>query len=505
MNTTAVRGSGSNYSPYKHFSSQTVLIVMNEKAINIISAAGTTFLGLLLLSWFLLTNPVADFVEHIPGMDNRPVSKSGEREDVAIGALFAAFDGIPSEIQGSWPRFRGAEYNNISSEEIKLANTFSETGPAVLWSVDLGEGHAGPVVANGRVYLLDYDEETRADFLRCFSFDDGKEIWRRGYDVYIKRNHGMSRTVPAATDKYVVSIGPKCHVMCVDADTGTFRWGIDLEKEYGAEIPLWYTGQCPLIDDSLAVIAVGGESLIIAVDCETGKVAWETPNPNNWKMSHSSIIPYTIHGKEMYVYCALGGIAGISAEGDDAGKILFETDLWNKNVIAPSPVYLGNGKLFVTSGYGSGSIMLNIKAENNAFIVESVQQIKPGGGISSEQQTPLYYEGHLFCILPKDAGPLRNQFVCYHPDDISKLVWLSGTTHRFGLGPYIIADDKFFILSDEGVLTVMQASVKEPIQLAQAKILDGHDAWGPMAIVKGRLLARDSRRMVCVDVRALER
>lgn len=477
---------------------------MNEKTINISSIFGATFIGLIFLSWFLFNNPVADLVEQIPGMDNRPDIMSRESEDVNIGAIYAAFNGTPSEIQGSWPRFRGADFNNISKEKIKLADNWGVTGPNILWSIDLGEGHGGPAVANGRVYLLDYDEEKRADLLRCFSFDDGKEIWRRGYDLYVKRNHGMSRTVPAVNEKYVVTIGPKCHVMCVDADSGTFKWGIDLVKEYETEIPLWYTGQCPLIDDSLAIIAVGGKSLIIGVNCETGKVVFETPNPNNWKMSHSSIIPYNIHGEEMYVYCALGGIVGISATGENVGKIMFETTLWDQNVIAPSPVYLGNGKLFITSGYGAGSMMFNIKVENDSFIVESVQQIKPEEGIASELQTPIFYEGHLYSVLPKDAGPLRSQFVCCHPNDISKLVWASGTTSRFGLGPYLVADDKFFILSDEGVLTVMKTSIKEPIQLAQSKILNGHDAWGPMVIVNGRLLARDSRRLVCVDVRALK-
>ena len=477
---------------------------MNEKTIHIISITGTTVAGLILLTWFLLVDPVADFVEHIPGMDNRPASMSDAREEVAIGALYAAFDGEPSDIQGSWPRFRSADYTNISREGITLADSWGASGPPLLWSADLGEGHAGPVIANGRVYLLDYDEEQRADMLRCFSFDDGKEIWRRGYDVFIKRNHGMSRTVPAVSGNYVVTIGPKCHVMCVDADSGNFRWGIDLIKDYDAEMPLWYTGQCPLIEDSLAIIAVGGTSLVIGVDCETGEVVWKTPNPNNWKMSHSSIIPYTIHGREMYVYCALGGIVGISSRGNDAGNVLFETALWNKNVIVPSPLYLGDGRLFVTAGYGNGSMMLDITEDNGAFTVETVQEVQPGEGIASEQQTPLYYDGHLFSILPKDAGPLRNQFVCYHPDDISQLVWSSGTTSRFGLGPYIMADGKFFIVSDEGVLTVMQASTKGPVELAQSKILDGHDAWGPLALVNGRLLARDSRRLVCVDVRALD-
>ncbi|MHB9031117.1 MAG: outer membrane protein assembly factor BamB family protein, partial [Candidatus Latescibacterota bacterium] len=465
--------------------------------------AGAVFLGVLLLSLFLIANPAADFVELVPGMDNRPASLSTDGGEIPMNAVYAAFNGTPSSIQGNWPRFRGADFDNISKiEDVRLAESWGKDGPPILWSASLGEGHAGPAVANGRVYLLDYDEESRADILRCFSLDDGREIWRRGYTVYIKRNHGMSRTVPAVSGRHVVTIGPKCHVMCVDSETGALKWNIDLVKEHGAETPLWYTGQCPLIDDSLAIIAVGGKSLVIAVDCETGEVVWETPNPHGWKMSHSSIIPYTIHGKRMYVYCALGGVVGISAQKETAGQVLFQTDLWNKNVVAPSPVYLGNGKLFITSGYGAGSIMLDIGLVSNEFTVKSIQEIKPNEGIASEQQTPLYHNGYLFSILPKDAGPLRNQFVCYHPDNIGKLVWSSGTTRRFGLGPYLIADNKFFILSDEGVLTIMRADAKEPIFLAQSKILDGHDAWGPMAIVNGRLLARDSRRMVCVDVRA---
>lgn len=475
---------------------------MNEKVLNLAALIGTAFLGLAFLVWWSLYNPVKDFTESVPGMDNRPPDFVSVSDAVEIGAYFAGFDGEPSAIPGSWPRFRGGDFDNINKENIHLADGWDDSGPNILWSVDLGEGHAGPVISNGRVYLLDYDEERRADILRCFSFDDGTEIWRRGYDLFVKRNHGMSRTVPAATDKYVVTIGPKCHVMCVDADSGDFRWGVDLEREYATEVPLWYTGQCPLIDDSVAVFAVGGSSLIIAVDCETGEVVWETPNPNNWKMSHSSVMPFSIHGKKMYVYCAIGGIVGIGAEGEEAGKILFESGLWNHNVIAPSPVYLGHGRIFLTAGYGAGSSVIEIKSEDGIFSVESLQVLKPEEGMASEQQTPIFYKGYLFSILPKDAGPLRNQFVCCHPDDCSRFIWASGKTNRFGLGPYIVADDKFFILSDDGVLTVARASMTEYVQLGQAKILEGVDAWGPLALVGGRLLARDSRRLVCVDLRA---
>jgi len=475
---------------------------MNEKTLSLAAVTGTAVLGLVCLSWWFLHNPVRDFAESVPGMDNRPPGFVSRGESVDIGAYFASFPGTPSKMTGSWPRFRGADYDNISKERIRLADRWDADGPKVLWSADLGEGHAGAVVANGRVYVLDYDEKAKADILRCFSFENGEEIWRRGYKVSVKRNHGMSRTVPAVTDKVVVTIGPKGQVMCADAASGDFRWGLDLEKQYGAEVPLWYTGQCPLIDGSRAILAAGGKALLVAVDCETGAVAWETPNPHNWKMSHSSVMPFTIHGKKMHVYCAIGGIVGVSAEGEDAGRVLFESNLWNHKVVAPSPVYLGDGRMFLTAGYGAGSLMVRIKSDDGVFSVEPLQTMKPEEGLASEQQTPLYYKDHLFAILPKDAGPLRNQFVCCHPDDCRRFIWSSGKTSRFGLGPYLIADDKFYILSDDGVLTVMKADTNGPVVLSQAKILDGVDSWGPMAVADGRLLARDSRRMVCLDLRA---
>jgi outer membrane protein assembly factor BamB len=367
--------------------------------------------------------------------------------------------------------------------------------------VDLGEGHAAPVVMNGRVYVLDYDESRRADALRCFSLRDGREIWRRWYRVNVKRNHGMSRTVPAVTDKYVVTIGPRCHVMCVEAVSGALLWGIDLEKDFGAVVPLWYTGQCPLIDGGVAVFAAcGKKALLLGVDCKTGAVLWQAPNPDGWEMSHSSVMPMTLNGKKMYVYAAVGGIAGVSAEKGNRGTVLWKTAAWNPSVVVPSPVVFPDGRVFVTAGYGAGSMMLNVSAENGGYRVTSLYKIRPQEGLACEQQTPLLYEGLLFGILPNDAGELRNQFVCFHPD--GKLLWASGKDHLYGLGPYMIADGKFFILSDEGVLTAARASAEKFVPLGQAKVLQGRDSWGPIALAGGRMLLRDSRRMVCIDVAA---
>jgi outer membrane protein assembly factor BamB len=450
--------------------------------------------------WWLSSGIYPPVEIDIPGKDNKPASLSAEAATVTIGQYFQKSAGTPSSLESSWPRFRGADYDNISKEDIPLNYSWDTKKPGMLWSVSLGEGHAAPAVMNGRVYILDYDESLRSDVLRCLSLDDGREIWRRWYTVIIKRNHGMSRTVPAVSGKYVVTIGPLCHVMCVDALNGDFKWGIDLEKEYGTEIPLWYTGQCPLIENNQAVIAPCGKELMIGVDCETGEMLWSTPNSFGLKMSHSSIIPMTYYRKKIYVYSGIGGIVGVSADEHSKGQVLFFTEAWNNSVIAPSPIPFDDGRIFVTAGYGAGSMLLQLSPSGDGFQIDPVYAHSPKQGLAAEQQTPLLYGGMIFSILPKDAGQLRNQFICYNPDT-QEIVWASGKDNRFGLGPYIIADNKIFILNDDGVLTVLNASLTAFEPLARTQIMEGVDAWGPLAIAGGRMLLRDSTRLFCIDLK----
>ena len=120
-------------------------------------------------------------------------------DEGAIKTTLTKGDGQPSTIPGSWSRFRGDDFDAISKETIPLKRSLNEDHLPVLWGIALGEGFAGPAVKNGCVYLLDYDMEAKRDALRCLSFDDGKEIWRYSYNVGIKKNHGMSRSIPAVT------------------------------------------------------------------------------------------------------------------------------------------------------------------------------------------------------------------------------------------------------------------------------------------------------------------
>jgi len=453
---------------------------------------GLVIVGAVSLCVLLGADPAAELTERLPGPDTAAQLLADANEQVELRGELVRFDGVPADLPGAWPRFRGANFDAISAEDVSLARTWNADGPKVLWSIDVGEGYAGAAILAGRVYILDYDRQNQADAIRCLSLEDGKEIWQFSYPVKVKRNHGMSRTVPAVTEKYIVTLGPKCHVTCLDSVTGEFRWMLDLVKDFKAKVPPWYAGQCPLIDDGRAIIAVGGDALMIAVDCDTGEIIWRSPNPNRWVMTHSSIIQIEFMGTRMYVYCASGGVVGVSAED---GSILWETTDWKIRVAnVPSPVVVGEGLIFLSGGYNAGSLMLRLTQENEKIRADPVFHLEPEV-FGSEQHTPIFYDGYIYGVRPD------RQLTCL--DLNGQVVWTSPATHRFGnrgLGPYIIADGLIYVMNDSGVLTLAEAKPTGYVQRASVKVLDGPDSWGAMAIASGRLILRDLNRMICLDV-----
>ena len=458
--------------------------------------------GTVLLYLWFRADAAVGLKERLPIKENAPTAAIEPEPTVKIEGKLVQLDGVPADLPGAWPRFRGANFDAISTEDVRLARTWPGQGPKVLWSVELGEGYAGAAVLAGRVYVLDYDRKNESDVVRCLSLADGKDIWQYSYHVKkIKPQHGMSRTVPAVTDKYVVTLGPKCHVTCLDSVKGEFCWMLNLVKEFDATVPDWYAGQCPLIDDGKAIIAPGGgAALMIAVDCQTGQILWQTPNPNGWLMTHSSIVPTEYMGTRMYVYCASGGVVGVSAKD---GSILWEHADWQvRTANVPSPVIVGEGLIFLSGGYNAGSMMLRLaqarpeqgRGDGDKIVPHEVFRLKPEI-FGSAQQTPIFWGGYIYGIRPD------KQLVCL--DLNGQAVWTSTSAHRFGnlgLGPYTIADGLIYIMDDSGLLTLAEAKPSGYIQLAQAKVLEGPEAWGPMAVVSGRLIARDLNRMICLDI-----
>ncbi len=426
----------------------------------------------------------------IPGTDQAPEGEGAAGLNPVLAGKIIQSEGQAAELEGSWPGFRGPQRDGISSEQTRLARSWAPTGPRELWSVEAGEGYGGAAIAKGRVYLLDYDKDKKQSALRCLSLADGREIWRYAYPLSVKRNHGMTRCVPAVSGDYVVGIDPKCNVVCTDASSGELRWGISLVREHGTEIPPWYAGQCPLIDGDKVILAPAGNgALLIAADLATGKVLWKTPNPRGWKMTHSSVMTMEWQGRRMYVYCGSGGVVGVAA---DDGSLIWDTTEWKISIATvPSPLVLDQGRIFLSGGYNAGSLMLQLSEKEGKIVAKTLFRLPPEI-FGATQHSPVLLDGRIYGIRA------NGHFVCL--DQQGKVVWSSGTGAQFGLGPLLGAPGLMFAMNDNGMLSLFEAPADKFTLLAKAQVLKGRESWGPMALAGGRLIVRDFTRLVCLDV-----
>jgi outer membrane protein assembly factor BamB len=209
-----------------------------------------------------------------------------------------------------------------------------------------------------------------------------------------------------------------------------------------------------------------------------------------------------IHGKKMFVYNAIGGVIGVSAEGDDRGKLLWKTKEWNPATTAASPLFLGNSEIAVFGAYGAGGGKIKIESDGSSFSARVVEMHKTMEGLSSDQHTPILTGDLIWAVLPENAGPLKKQLVCYSINDLRTPVWSSGKESRFGrgLGPFIVSGDRLFLLDDEATLYIFRLGSTGATLLSQHKLMDGIEAWGPMALAGNYLILRDARNMVSLYV-----
>jgi outer membrane protein assembly factor BamB len=418
----------------------------------------------------------------------------------AIVLVTAAAAATVTVSAGDWPGFRGPNRDNISTET-GLYRTWPAGGPKVLWKTTVAEGYAGAAIKAGRLYVNDYDEAKKEHAVRCLSMADGKELWRWSYVVDVRPNHGITRTVPSVGTALVFSLDPKCRLHAIDQKTGKLVWQKNLVQEYKTTIPGWYAGQNPLLDGDRIIVATGGDALAVAFDQATGKEIWRSPNPGKDLMSHSSLMPATIGGVKQYLYLTLNKVVGVAAAD---GQLLWSIPFATKMAAVPSALSIGDGRVFMTSGYDAGSMMFQVDKGASGFTARKLYDLT-AAQFNSEVHTPILYKNHLFAVGSK---PARGLFTCISLD--GKVVWQSpmpsgdaAASRTFGLGGFLLADGMFFILDGRtGMLRLIEASTTGYKDLASAKILagEGEEVWGPLALSNGRLVIRDMSEMVCLQV-----
>src|SRR4030042_3926330 len=277
--------------------------------------------------------------------------------------LFAFLSNIYAQ---DWPQYLGPDRNSTSPQK-GILRTWPEGGPEVLWTVNVGSGYGGPVIKDGKVYLLDRDDK-KGDIMRCFDFNNGKELWKFSYDAPGTVMFPGSRSVPIVDGNYVYSCGHNGDLYCIDIKTHKPVWNKNVWTDFGGErLPIWAITQCPLIyGDLLIILSQAPEAGVAAYNKLTGDVVWKTPNLGNETYASPAIVQ--IDGEDHIAMVisstnpigdrklpqTLGKIVGIRPL---TGEILWEYTTWQNHIQVAGALDAGEGRVIVVGGYELGTAM----------------------------------------------------------------------------------------------------------------------------------------------------
>jgi outer membrane protein assembly factor BamB len=415
---------------------------------------------------------------------------------------------------GDWPQFYGPDRTGVTTDG-KILHAWPAEGPKQVWKMDLGPGYGGAAIQGGKVYLLDRAVDTAQterhadagtqDIVRCLDLASGKEDWNYAYDAPGKLDHPGSRSTPAVDEKYVFTIGQFGHITCVDKATHKAVWAKNLVGDFGMKIGTWGVAQSPaMYKDWLIVSPQGPKAGVVALDKATGKVVWQSEGFGT-VMTYASPVIATIAGVEQVVMLGMTGEpqpkSGVTVVGVDLkdGKILWNYKGWSCAIPVPSATVCPDGLVFVTGAYNAGSAMIKVTKEGESF---KVAEVFKNDTCSSHNHGALLYKGNLYVNGNGRQNGNKVGLMCLGLDGTEK--WKSGPTPAYQWGNIIIVDDVILALEGDGgsVLHMVQATPEGYKELASAKVLPPFgESWACMAFSDGKLVLRNYKTMVCLDLR----
>jgi outer membrane protein assembly factor BamB len=400
-----------------------------------------------------------------------------------------------------WPQYFGPNRDGVSSQK-GILRSWPQQGPEVLWTTNIGIGFGGPVVKDGKVYLLDRDDKV-GDKLRCFDLSNGKELWSFGYEAPGSVMFPGSRSVPLIDGNLIYSCGPYGNLYCIDINTHKPVWNKNVWTDFGGgEIPRWAITQCPIVYGDLLILASQApQAGVVAYEKLTGKVKWTTPSLGEVGYVSPAIVKVGGASHVVMITAAKRGGYGEAGGGGKVigidpliGKILWEYTNWQCGIPVPGPVDAGEGRILITGGYEAGSAMIKVvKKADGSYGVTELYKNKDFG---AHTQQPVLYNGYFYGQY--STNERKDGMVCMSME--GQIKWKTGRSPLFDKGGSILADGLMLSTDGGSNLYLIEPDPTAFKPVAKTDLLKGNQNWAPLALVDGKLLIRDQSRLMCVKV-----
>ncbi|PWT80470.1 MAG: alcohol dehydrogenase [Blastocatellia bacterium] len=395
--------------------------------------------------------------------------------------------------QSQWPQFLGPSRNGVYSGP--LLTSWPAGGPKKVWEKRVGQGFAGPVVADNRLIL--FHRVGNEEVVDAFDARTGDPRWHFAYPTTYRDDFGFDegpRSVPVVAGNRVYTFGAQGQLHALDLATGKRIWNVDTMQRFRVRKGFFGAAGSPLVEDGRVIANVGGvdgdkPAGIVAFAADTGAVLWTA---TNHEASYSSPVGATFGGKRVAVFFTRQGLVGLDPA---TGTVLFQR-MWRSrtsaSVNAATPLVIGD-IIFISATYETGAAALKLQGNDLKELWSSDESL------SNHYATSVYYNGYLFGYHGRQEFNPSFRAIELNTGTVK---W---SVDRFRAGTVTLAGDKLLILRETGELILAPASPQAFRPLAQAQILPPTARATP-AIADGFLYARneDTRGndiLACFDLR----
>lgn len=385
-----------------------------------------------------------------------------------------------------WPQWLGPNRDGSSDEKVAPWTT----APKVLWKQPVGEGHSGPVVAEGKVFLFTKVAGADEEQVEAFDAVNGKRLWRQACQRGpFKGLYGNGpRGTPSVDKGRIYTFGITGVLTCLDVDKGTRLWQVNTLKEYQAANLFFGLSGSPLIEGDRVLVNVGGKGAsIVAFEAVNGKEIWKSLDD---KASYASPIAIGQGEARQVVFLTAKGLVGLAPkDGRPLWQFPFEDALFESST---TPVLAGD--MLIGSSITLGSVGLKLDGANAAKTWLNEE-------LTSYFSTPIAVKEHLYLVTGTKPPALRTEATLHCVEVATgKKLW----TRKQKVGSYHASllrtgDDKLLLLEEAGNLALVDPDPKEYRELARAKVCG--NTWAHPALSNGRLYVRDAKELICVELK----
>lgn len=364
-----------------------------------------------------------------------------------------------------------------------LLKTWPTTGPEILWSFEgLGEGHSSPVFALGKIFISTMIDKTGYIFILSM---DGKEIKRYPYGEEFSESWPGTRSTPVVDGDWLYIYSGFGVIYAFDALNGTLRWKREILKETNSENIRWGVTETLVIDGDKIFCTPGGKNYnLVALNRIDGSLIWSSPGVGDLS-AYCTPLLFQYGTKKILATLMSSHIVGVDASN---GKVLWtyeQTNQWS--VHANTPVY-ANGMLFCTSGYGQGTVALNLSSDGG-----SVTKAWYNANFDSRMGGVIYLDGYLY-----SSGDKNREWRCLDAKTGAEK-WISSDIMK---GDIISADGLLFLYSEKGELAIAEANPGSFKLLGQTKVEKGTaQHWAHPVINNGILYVRHGNALIAYKIK----